>query len=188
MSANPICGQSDHGVAVGHKPLRFANRAATGTSLRSEPSRGPDRELAVTGNTHRSAIVTGASRGIGRAVALELAAGGCRVIVNYVQQKERAEAVVAEIRAAGHAAVAFRANVQEPEELDRLFAAAKEHFGGLDILVNNAGVGATLPLEHLSKQAIDDATAANVRSVLLATQRAAAAFGSNGGVVINVSS
>ena len=79
----------------------------------------------MTGNTHRSAIVTGASRGIGRAVALELAAGGCRVIVNYVQQKERAEAVVAEIRAAGHAAVAFRANVQEPEELDRLFAAAK---------------------------------------------------------------
>ena len=142
----------------------------------------------MTGNTHRSAIVTGASRGIGRAVALELAAGGCRVIVNYVQQKERAEAVVAEIRAAGHAAVAFRANVQEPEELDRLFAAAKEHFGGLDILVNNAGVGATLPLEHLSKQTNDDATAANVRSVLLATQRAAAAFGSNGGVVINVSS
>jgi 3-oxoacyl-[acyl-carrier protein] reductase len=119
---------------------------------------------------------------------MELAANGCRVIVNYVQQRERAEAVVAEIRTAGGEAVAFRADVQEPEELDRLFAAVKQHFGGLDILINNAGVGATLALEQLSRQAIDDAAAANVRSVLLAIQRAAAAFGPKGGVVVNVSS
>jgi 3-oxoacyl-[acyl-carrier protein] reductase len=142
----------------------------------------------VTGKPQKSAIVTGASRGIGRAVALELAASGCRVIVNYLRQKERAEAVVAEIRAAGREALAVRGNVQEPEELDHLFAVAKERFGHLDILVNNAGVGATLPLELLNKQTIDDATAINVRSVLLATQRAATSFGPKGGVVINVSS
>ena len=119
---------------------------------------------------------------------MELAANGCRVIVNYVQQREQAEVVVAEIRAARGEAVACRADVREPEELDRLFAAAKQHFGGLDILINNAGVGATLALEQLSKSTIDDVAAVNMRSVLLATQRAAAAFGPKGGVVVNVSS
>jgi 3-oxoacyl-[acyl-carrier protein] reductase len=136
----------------------------------------------------RSAIVTGASRGIGRAIARELAASGCRVIINYVKQRERAEGVVAQIQSAGGEAVAVGADVQQPEELDRLFAAARQHFGSLDILVNNAGVGATLPLEHLSQESIDGATAANIRSVLLATQRAAAAFGPKGGAVINLSS
>ena len=142
----------------------------------------------MSASTKRSAIVTGASRGIGRAIAIELAASGTRVIVNYIQQRERAEGVVAQIRSAGGEAVAVRADVRHPEQLDRLFAAAQEHFGGLDILVNNAGVGATLPLEHLSQESIDGATAANIRSVLLATQRAAAAFGTRGGAVINLSS
>ena len=142
----------------------------------------------MSASTKRSAIVTGASRGIGRAIAIELAASGTRVIVNYIQQRERAEGVVAQIRSAGGEAVAVRADVRHPEQLDRLFAAAQEHFGGLDILVNNAGVGATLPLEQLSQESIDGAAAANIRSVLLATQRAAAAFGTRGGAVINLSS
>ena len=88
----------------------------------------------------QTALVTGASRGIGRAIALELAAAGATVVVNYASSPEAAEAVVAEIGAAGGQAWSFQANVAEEAEVEAMVKAVLERQGRLDVLVNNAGI------------------------------------------------
>src|SRR3954470_5437865 len=88
----------------------------------------------------KTAVVTGASKGIGAAIAKHLAAAGASVVVNYASSRAGAEKVVAEITAAGGRAVAIQADVAKPFDIARLFAETKRAFGGLDILVNNAGV------------------------------------------------
>ncbi|MFP5258495.1 MAG: SDR family oxidoreductase [Acidobacteriota bacterium] len=88
----------------------------------------------------RVAIVTGASRGIGAAIAKRLAADGLAVVVNYVSGQEKAEAVVREIVAAGGHGVAIKADVSDSRDAAQLYEAAEAVFGGLDVLVNNAGV------------------------------------------------
>ena len=90
--------------------------------------------------SNKVAIVTGASKGIGAAIARHLAEAGAAVVVNYASSKEGADRVVADITRQGGRAVAVQANVAKPEEIDRLFAETKKAFGRLDILVNNAGV------------------------------------------------
>lgn len=86
------------------------------------------------------ALVTGAGRGIGASIAVELARAGAKVIVNYASSSGPAEKVVAEIKSLGSDAVAIQANVREVKETVRLFEAAKAHYGQLDIVVSNAGV------------------------------------------------
>lgn len=88
----------------------------------------------------KAAVVTGAGRGIGRAIALALGREGVRVLVNFLANAAAAEAVVAEIKSAGGQALAVQADVRQLEDVKRLAAAAKEAFGGVDILVNNAGI------------------------------------------------
>ncbi|HEX9761882.1 MAG TPA: SDR family NAD(P)-dependent oxidoreductase, partial [Acidimicrobiia bacterium] len=88
----------------------------------------------------RTALVTGASRGIGRAIALELGRRGNSVVVNYASRSEAADEVVAEIEASGGKGVAVGADVSLPEQVDRLFSEATERFGPVEILVNNAGI------------------------------------------------
>ncbi len=88
----------------------------------------------------RAAIVTGSSRGIGRAIALALARAGADVLVNYTGREAEAGAVVDGIKAMGRRALAFRANVSSPDEAAGMVAAALENFGRLDLLVNNAGI------------------------------------------------
>lgn len=95
------------------------------------------------------AIVTGASRGIGRAVALELARQGARVVVNYQHSSEAAARVVSEIQAAGGHAWAFQANVREPAAFTQMIEATLSHWGRLDILVNNAGITDDAPLMRM---------------------------------------
>ena len=85
------------------------------------------------------AIVTGASKGIGAAIARHLAGAGASVVVNYSSSKEGADRVVAEIEKAGGKAIAVGANVSKKAEIDHLFAETKKAFGRLDVLVNNAG-------------------------------------------------
>ena len=90
--------------------------------------------------SNKVAIVTGASKGIGAAIARHLAEAGAAVVVNYASSKEGADRMVAEITRQGGRAVAVQANVERGEEIDRLFAETKKAIGRLDVIVNNAGV------------------------------------------------
>src|SRR4051794_7028949 len=106
---------------------------------------------------NKVAIVTGASKGIGAAIAKQFAQEGASVVVNYASSKEGADKVVAEITGKGGKAIAVKADVAKVGEIDTLFAAATKAFGKLDILVNNAGVYEFTPVdditeEHFSKQ------------------------------------
>jgi 3-oxoacyl-[acyl-carrier protein] reductase len=134
------------------------------------------------------AVVTGASKGIGAAIARHLAAEGAAVVVNYASSKQGAERVVADIQAKGGKAVAVGADVAKPGEIRRLFAAAREAFGRLDVLVNNAGIYDLAPLEQVTPEHFHKQFDLNVLGLLLATQEAVRHFGPEGGSVINISS
>src|SRR5437660_12505856 len=98
------------------------------------------------------AIITGASKGIGTAIAKHLAAEGAAVVVNYSSSKEGADRVVDEIAKQGGKAIAVRANIARKVDIERLFAETKKAFGKLDILINNAGVYEFVPLENVTEE------------------------------------
>ncbi len=134
------------------------------------------------------AVVTGASKGIGAAVARSLAAAGAAVVVNYASSKEGADKVVAEIKGKGGKAIAVHGDVSKAADVKRLFAETTAAFGKLDILVNNAGVYAFQPLEEVSEGEFNRQFNTNVLGPILTTQEALRHFGNSGGSVINVSS
>jgi 3-oxoacyl-[acyl-carrier protein] reductase len=138
--------------------------------------------------TGKVAVVTGASKGIGAAIAMELAKDGASVIVNYSSSATGAEAVVAKIKAAGGKAKAVRADVSKPAEAKQLIDAAVSEFGRFDILVNNAGVYDFLPLQQITEEHFDRMFDLNVKGLLFATQAAAGAFGEHGGSIVNIGS
>jgi 3-oxoacyl-[acyl-carrier protein] reductase len=133
------------------------------------------------------ALVTGASRGIGAAIARRFAADGAKVVVNYAKSAKAAEEVVAEIKKAGGEAVAVRADVGNPAEIPGLFAAVKQHFGRLDVLVNNAAIMQRTFLKDVTAEVIDAHFNVNVRGYLLCAKHAAEMLPS-GGCIINVAS
>src|SRR5262249_11345932 len=98
------------------------------------------------------AVVTGASKGIGAAIASQLAAEGAAVVVNYSSSKDGAERVAAGITAKGGKAIAVQANVAKQTDIQRLFAETKKAFGRLDILVNNAGIYEFAPIENVTAE------------------------------------
>jgi 3-oxoacyl-[acyl-carrier protein] reductase len=134
------------------------------------------------------AIVTGASKGIGAAIAKGLGAAGAAVVVNYASSKNGADQVVAEITGKGGRAIAIQGDVSKAGEVLHLFKAAKDAFGKLDILVNNAGIFNFSPLEEVTELAFHREFNTNVLGPILATQEALKHFGPDGGSVINVSS
>ena len=134
------------------------------------------------------AVVTGASKGIGAAIAEELASQGAAVAVNYASSKEAADRVVNRIRSAGGKAVAIGANVARPDEVAKLFAESKSALGPVDILVNNAGVYQFLSLDKVTPEEFYRQFDLNVLGLLLASQEAARQFGDRGGAIINISS
>src|SRR5947208_15532028 len=127
------------------------------------------------------AIVTGASKGIGAAIAKRLAADGAAVVVNYASSKSAGEKVVAEITKAGGKAVAVQADLSRQADIERLFAKAKKAFGRLDILVNNAGIYEFAPLEKVTEENFHKHFNLNVLGLLLASQAAAKLFDGDGG-------
>ena len=134
------------------------------------------------------AIVTGASKGIGAAIAGHLAAEGAAVAVNYASSKEAADRVVAEITRAGGRAIAVQANVAKQTDIDRLFSETKQAFGRLDILVNNAGIYEFAPIEDVTEAHFHRQFDLNVLGLLLASKEAVRHFGPTGGSIINISS
>jgi 3-oxoacyl-[acyl-carrier protein] reductase len=134
------------------------------------------------------AVVTGASKGIGAAIARQLAAEGAAVVVNYATSKAAADQVVAEIAGHGGKAAAVQGDIAKSEDIKRLFATAKTLFGHLDILINNAGIYDLLPLEKITEEHFHKHFNLNVLGLILATQEAVKHFGPTGGSVVNVSS
>ena len=136
------------------------------------------------------ALVTGSSRGIGRAIALDLAASGASVVVNYRQDAAAADAVVEQIRAAGGDAIAIQADVSEPEQAQGLVAATVGKFGRIDILVNNAGTTRDGLLMRMSEADWDALMDTNVKSVFNCCKAVLRPMlrGKRGGRIINISS
>ena len=136
----------------------------------------------------RTAVVTGASRGIGRDIALGLGADGANVVVNYVASTAAAEATVDAVNAAGGRAIACQADVAKAADVARLMAAALDAFGAIDILVNNAGANADGALLELAEADWDAVIAVNLKGAFLCTQAAGRAMTAAGrGAIVNVS-
>jgi 3-oxoacyl-[acyl-carrier protein] reductase len=138
--------------------------------------------------TDKVAVVTGASKGIGAAIAKALAAEGAAVVVNYSSSKAGADTVVAQITKEGGRAIAVQANVGQQAEVQRLFVETKTAYGRLDVLVNNAGIYKFAPLEEITEDGFRQQFDTNVLGLLLASKAALPLFGPDGGSIINISS
>lgn len=134
------------------------------------------------------AVVTGASKGIGAAIAKALAAAGAAVVVNYSSSKSGADRVVSEITSDGGRAIAVQANVSQQADIQRLFAETTKAFQRVDILVNNAGIYEFAPLEAITPEHFHKQFDLNVLGLLLTTQEAVKHFSAEGGNIINISS
>ena len=131
--------------------------------------------------THRKAIVTGGSRGIGRAIVERLAADGTAVVFSYATDEAAAKQLL------GDRVWAVQADLADPAQIERLFATADEHLGGLDVLVNNAAIPSTTPITDLAEVDYDRVMAVNAKGTFLAIQHASRRMGA-GGRIVNISS
>ncbi len=133
------------------------------------------------------ALITGGSRGIGRAITLKMASEGADVIINFFRKRDTAESTAEAARRKGVSAHIIKANLAEPEKVDSMFAEVEEKFGRLDILVNNAASGVPRTAMELDFDGWDWTMNINARAALLCAQRAARLM-KNGGTIINISS
>ncbi|MES2806990.1 MAG: glucose 1-dehydrogenase [Bacteroidota bacterium] len=138
--------------------------------------------------SNKVAVVTGASKGIGAAIAKSLAAEGASVVVNYASSKQGADKVVADIVAAGGKAVSVQGDVAKLADVTRLFAETEKAFGPVDILVNNAGVYEFGAIADITEEHFHRQFNTNVLGLLLVTQGAVKSIGDRGGSIINISS
>ncbi|PHK50705.1 3-oxoacyl-[acyl-carrier-protein] reductase [Staphylococcus edaphicus] len=137
----------------------------------------------------KSALVTGASRGIGRSIALQLAEEGYQVAVNYAGNKEKADAVVEEIKAKGVEAFAIQANVANGDEVKAMIKEVVSQFGSIDVLVNNAGITRDNLLMRMKEHEWDDVIDTNLKGVFNCIQKVTPQMlRQKGGAIINLSS
>lgn len=129
------------------------------------------------------AIITGASRGIGKAIALTLAESGASVVINYAHSADKAQEVVSTIEAEGGKALAVQADMSQVADVRRLFQETVDKFGQLDILVNNAGVSLFKPLAETTEEEFDQEFALNAKGTFFALQEAARRVADNGRIV-----
>uniref|UniRef100_A0ACD5UXN6 Uncharacterized protein n=1 Tax=Avena sativa TaxID=4498 RepID=A0ACD5UXN6_AVESA len=169
--------------------VTFAGAAARPSALRSDHLRAAGRGLSSGVCTHVAAVeapvvqavteleapvvvVTGASRGIGKAVALALGKAGCKVLVNYARSSKEAEEVSQEIEAAGGQAITFGGDVSKEADVESMMKAAIDKWGTIDILVNNAGITRDTLLMRMKKSQWQDVIDLNLTGVFLCTQAA----------------
>ena len=131
----------------------------------------------------KTAIVTGASRGIGRTVALRLAADGFGVVVNYAGNAAKAEEVVNEITSSGGRALAVQADVANPEDVKQLFEKTLKAFGQIDVVVNNAGIMSLSPISKGDVETFDKVIATNLRGTFLVFSQAAQHVAEGGRII-----
>jgi 3-oxoacyl-[acyl-carrier protein] reductase len=164
-------------------------RKSTGSRNSQSFSTVPNlfKETIMSKLTGKVAVVTGASKGIGAAIAKALAAEGASVVVNYASSKAGADAVVAAITAANGRAVAVGGDVSKAADAQGIVNAAIETFGRLDVLVNNSGIYEFSPIEEITEEHFHKQFNTNVLGVLLTTQAAVRHLG-EGASIINVSS
>lgn len=136
----------------------------------------------------RTALVTGASKGIGAGIAKELAAAGAAVVVNYASDQPGAATTVQDIVAAGGRALAIQADVSRAVDVARLFEQVEKAFGTIDILVNNAGVYQVMPIAELTEEEFHREINVNVLGPLLVIRESLNHFGPDGGSIINIGS
>ncbi|HEV7665853.1 MAG TPA: 3-oxoacyl-[acyl-carrier-protein] reductase [Chloroflexota bacterium] len=137
----------------------------------------------------KTALITGASRGIGRAIALRLAADGANVVVNYVANSAAAKAVADEIAALGTTAEVVQADVAVAPDVERLISAAMQRFGRIDVLVNNAGITRDTLIMRMSEQDWDAVMDTNLKSAFLVTKAAMRPMlKQRGGRIVNITS
>lgn len=134
------------------------------------------------------ALITGSSRGIGKATALRLAKEGCSIAVNYVKNQLEAEKTVGEIKSFGVDAVPIQADTSKPDDIKRLFAEVKAHFGKLDMFISNAARGVFGAVTRIGSNGFDLTMATGPRAFLLGSQEATKLFGETGGKIVAVSS
>jgi len=139
--------------------------------------------------TDKVAIVTGSSRGLGRAIALEFGDHGAKVVINYYTNKEAADELAAEMKGKGQDVIVVQAGVAQPDDCNRLIEETVKHFGGLDILVNNAGVNRDRTIRRLSVEEWREVLATDLDGVFYCTYAAAPHMIERGaGRIINMSS
>jgi 3-oxoacyl-[acyl-carrier protein] reductase len=139
--------------------------------------------------TGKVALVTGSSRGIGRAIALALADAGADVVVNFVRRATEAQAVESEVRQMRRGCVSIQADVSSATDVERLVRESQEQLGSVDILVNNAGISRPQPIEEIRELDWDDVIAANLKSCFLVTQAVLPGMRARGwGRIVNMSS
>jgi 3-oxoacyl-[acyl-carrier protein] reductase len=136
----------------------------------------------------KTALVTGASKGIGAGIALELALAGASVVVNYASDQSGAEATVREITDGGGRAIAIQGDVSSSAEVARMFDQAASEFGSIDILVNNAGVYQSMPIEKITEAEFHREMNVNLLGPLLTIRESLKHFRSSGGSIINIGS
>ena len=137
----------------------------------------------------KTALVTGASRGIGKAIAIRLAKDGYDIAVNYNSNTEKAEQTAAEIRSLGVKAVTYKADTSKIDEVKAMFREIRKDFGGLDVLVNNAGVVDDAYLLMVNQPSLEKSLAINIQGYINCAQQAALRMaGAGTGVIINISS
>jgi 3-oxoacyl-[acyl-carrier protein] reductase len=164
----------------------FSDETRKFSSSAAGPRRA-DKEKSMTDNSNKVAIVTGASGGIGAAIAERLARDGSTVVVNYAGNAAPAEALVAKIEGAGGRAVAAQADIADPAAVARLFDTAQAAFGGVDVLVNNAGIMHLATIAESDDALFDRQIAINLKGVFN-TLREASRRLRDGGRIINISS
>jgi 3-oxoacyl-[acyl-carrier protein] reductase len=137
----------------------------------------------------RIALVTGSSRGVGRAIALAYAREGAKVMVNYTSNEKAAKEVVEAIQKMGNQAVAVKADVAKKMEAEALVKATVDHFGGIDVLVNNAGFTRPAMMTKMTEQQWDEVVDLHLKGAFLCTQAAAQhMIAKNRGKIINITS